>query len=862
MQQSSEIRQAFLDYFAQHGHAVVPSSPLLPANDPSLLFTNAGMVQFKDVFLGHETRTPPRAVTAQRCLRAGGKHNDLENVGYTARHHTFFEMLGNFSFGDYFKEDAIRYCWEFLTDTLELPPERLWVSVYEEDDEAEQIWREQIGVKPERCVRLGADENFWSMGNTGPCGPCAEVYWDHGEALPGAPLGQGDPGDRYVEIWNLVFMQYRREADGSMESLPRPSVDTGMGLERISAVLQGVHDNYQTDLFLPLRQTIIELAPNSESASLNVVADHIRACAFLIADGIAPSNEGRGYVLRRIIRRALRHGSKLGLKEPFFHRLVAPLAEVMGAACPHLLQVREHVEQTLLQEEERFAQTLQTGLKVLDEGLGSMSGKTISGELAFLLYDTYGFPIDLTQDIARERDLSVDVEDYEQRMDEQRDRARESAQFAVDHSTLKDVVQDGRFTGYETLEQESEVVALYQDGRDVQSVESGTDAVVVLQETPFYAESGGQVGDTGWLRSVSASFEVQDTQKHGQAHVHTGRLRDGSLHVGDRVAASVDARRRQSVVLNHSATHLMHAALREILGAHVTQKGSLVAPDRLRFDFSHPQPVSEEELHRIEELVNAAIRQNYEVEAEVMPQQVALDAGALAFFGDKYGDEVRVLRMGEFSMELCGGTHVRRTGDIGFFCIVAESGIASGVRRIEALTGANAHRWAREQHEALMRAAGVLRAAPHEIQEKLERWIAQRTELERELERLKSSRAHQVGGDLAQQAVEVAGLQVLAAQVDTDVKSMRSMLDQLKQKLGSGVIVLASVSDDKVSLVAGVTPDQTDRIEAGDLVNQVAAMVGGRGGGRADMAQAGGDNPQDLEAALDAVPQWVRERLE
>ena len=860
MKTSHEIRQAFLDYFAQRGHAVVPSSSLVPANDPSLLFTNAGMVQFKDVFLGHETRTPPRAVTAQRCLRAGGKHNDLENVGYTYRHHTFFEMLGNFSFGDYFKEEAIQYCWEFLTDTLALPPERLWVTVYEEDDEAEQIWLNQIKMSPQRFARLGASENFWAMGDTGPCGPCAEVYWDHGDSLSGAPLGQGDPGDRYVEIWNLVFMQYRREADGSMEPLPRPSVDTGMGLERIAAVMRGVHDNYETDLFIPLRQVVTEMAPNPQDASINVVADHIRACAFLISDGIAPSNEGRGYVLRRIIRRALRHGNKLGLEGPFFHRLVAPLAEVMGVACPQLLEVREHVEQTLLQEEERFAQTLQTGLKVLDEGLDRLSGKTISGELAFLLYDTYGFPIDLTQDIARERGLSVDVEDYEQRMDEQRDRARESAQFAVDHSVLKDVAQDGRFSGYEMLEQESDVVALYEDGRNVQRLEAGTDAAVVLQETPFYAESGGQVGDTGWLRSTGASFEVQDTQKHGQAHVHTGRMREGCLNVGDRVAASVDARRRQSVVLNHSATHLMHAALREILGPHVMQKGSLVAPDRLRFDFSHPQPVSAEELNRIEELVNAVVRQNHEVTAEILPQQEALDAGALAFFGDKYGDEVRVLRMGEFSMELCGGTHVRRTGDIGFFCVVAESGIASGVRRIEALTGANAHRWAREQHEALMRTAAVLRAAPHEMEEKLERWVAQRTELERELERLKSSQAHQLGGDLAQQAVDVEGIQVLAARVDSDVKSMRSMLDQLKNELGSGVIVLASVSGDKVSLVAGVTPDQTDRIEAGDLVNQVAAMVGGRGGGRADMAQAGGDNPQDLEAALARVPQWVRER--
>ena len=861
--QSDEIRQAFLDYFADHDHQVVPSSSLVPANDPSLLFANAGMVQFKDVFLGHETRTPPRAVSAQRCVRAGGKHNDLENVGYTARHHTFFEMLGNFSFGDYFKEEAIQYCWEFLTDTLALPPDRLWVSVYQDDDEAERIWLEGIGIDPKRLARLGAEENFWSMGDTGPCGPCTEVYYDHGEGIPGKPPGQGDDSDRFVEIWNLVFMQYRREADGSMEPLPSPSVDTGMGLERIAAVMQGVHDNYETDLFIPLRQAVSEMVDSDtpHSASLNVIADHIRTSGFLIMDGMLPSNEGRGYVLRRIIRRALRHGNKIGLTEPFFHRLVGPLVDVMGEAHPDLAEARDRIEEALVQEEERFAQTLQTGLKVLDEGLAQLKDSTIPGELAFLLYDTYGFPIDLTQDIARERDLTVDVEDYERRMDEQRDRARDTAQFSVDYSQLKDVAQDGRFSGYERVSQDSSVVALYADGRSVQAIEAGDDAVVVLEETPFYAESGGQVGDTGWLRGEDSRFEVRDTQKHGQAHLHLGRLREGSLNVGGSVTAEIDAERRQSIVLNHSATHLMHAALREVLGSHVMQKGSLVAPDRLRFDFSHPQPVTPEELHQIEDMVNAAVRRNYETESTVMPFREAMDAGALAFFGDKYGDEVRVLRMGDFSMELCGGTHVSRTGDIGFFCIVSETGIASGVRRIEALTGAVANRWTWEQKELLRDTAEMIRAAPDNFREKLERLVEQNQSLEKELERLKSRQAHQAGGDLAQQAVEVEGIKVLSAQVDADARSMRSMLDQLKDKLGSAVIVLASVKNKKVTLVAGVTPDQTERIKAGDLVNSVAGQVGGKGGGRPDMAQAGGNHPEALKEALESIPEWVRERL-
>ncbi len=861
MKHSSEIRQAFLDYFAQHEHEVVPSSSLVPSNDPSLLFTNAGMVQFKDVFLGRETRTPPRAVSSQRCLRAGGKHNDLENVGYTRRHHTFFEMLGNFSFGDYFKEEAIHYCWEFLTGTLALPSERLWVSVYQDDDEAERIWREHIGVAPERVVRLGAEENFWSMGDTGPCGPCSEVYWDHGDSLPGEPLGQGDGGDRFVEIWNLVFMQYRREADGSMEPLPKPSVDTGMGLERISAVLQGVHDNYDTDLFAPVLKVAGALVPDPQPASLNVIADHIRASCFLMVDGVTPSNEGRGYVLRRIIRRALRHGSKMGINEPFFYRLAAPLASVMGEAYPELVREQERIETTLQQEEERFAQTLQAGLKVLDDGLAQMKGRTISGELAFLLYDTYGFPVDLTQDIARERDLTVDLKNYEQLMDEQRDRARETAQFSVDYTLLKNVTQDGRFCGYERLGQDSAVVALYAEGRDVQAIEAPADAVVVLEETPFYAESGGQMGDSGWLQGAQGNFEVGDTQKHGNAHLHIGRLREGRLQIGDTVAAQVDVQRRESLMLNHSATHLMHAALREVLGTHVTQKGSLVAPDRLRFDFSHPQPVTPDELHQVEERVNAVVRQNDSVEAEIMSHAQAMEAGALAFFGEKYGDEVRVLRMGDFSMELCGGTHVQRTGDIGYFCIVSESGVAAGVRRIEALTGALAHRRALEQQTMLAQAASLIRATPDNFQEKLERWVERHQQLEKELERLKSRQAQWVGGELEQQAVEIDGIKVLGAQVDADIKSMRNMLDQLKEKLGSAAIVLASTKAGKVTLVAGVTSDQTERIRAGELVQAVAVQIGGKGGGRADMAQAGGGDPQALPEALNSVPEWVRGQL-
>ena len=861
MSTGGEIRQAFLDYFAARGHAVVASSPLVPANDPSLLFTNAGMVQFKDAFLGRETREPPRAASAQRCVRAGGKHNDLENVGYTARHHTFFEMLGNFSFGDYFKEEAIAYCWEFLTGTLGLAPERLWVSVYEEDDEAARLWREGVGVDPRRLVRLGAAENFWAMGDTGPCGPCSEVYYDHGEGVPGGPPGEDPDSARYVEIWNLVFMQYRRDADGGLEPLPRPSVDTGMGLERIAAVLQGVHDNYATDLFAPLLGAVAARAGRAGAASGKVIADHLRAAGFLIMDGVLPANEGRGYVLRRIIRRALRHGSKLGLDGPFFHELVAPLVQVMGAAHPELAAAQERIEAALAAEEERFAQTLQTGLRVLDDGLARLRGRTVPGELAFLLHDTYGFPLDLTRDAARERGLEVDEADYARRMEEQRERAREAAQFAVDYAQLGDVAQDGRFSGHERLAQDTAVVALYRDGRSVQELAAGEEAVAVLAETPFYAEAGGQVGDTGRLAGPDGEFAVGDTQKHGRAHLHVGRLGRGRLRVGDAVAAEVDAARRQSVVLNHSATHLLHAALRRVLGEHVAQKGSLVAPDRLRFDFSHPRLVAPEELRRIEEMVNAAVRANWEVTAETMGYDEALAAGALAFFGDKYGDRVRVLRMGDFSTELCGGTHVRRTGDIGLFRIAGEAGVAAGVRRIEALTGATAHRQALEREAALERAAALLKAGPGELLEKLERLAARKQELEKELERLAGQRARQAGADLAEQAVEIDGVQVLGARLDADAKALRAALDRLKERLGSAAVVLGAARGGKVTLVAGVTPDQSGRLPAGELVGAVAARVGGRGGGRPEMAQGGGDRPEELDAALAAVPDWVRGRL-
>ncbi|ROR29847.1 alanine--tRNA ligase [Inmirania thermothiophila] len=871
---SNELRSAFLEYFRERGHEVVPSSPLVPANDPTLLFTNAGMVQFKDVFLGLETRPYRRAVTAQRCVRAGGKHNDLENVGYTARHHTFFEMLGNFSFGDYFKREAIHYAWEFLTGVLRLPPERLWVTVYEEDDEAARIWLEEVKVDPARFSRIGdkpggrryESDNFWAMGDTGPCGPCSEIFYDHGPEVPGGPPGSPDEdGDRYVEIWNLVFMQYNRDAEGNLEPLPAPSVDTGMGLERVAAVLQGVHSNYEIDLFRRLMAEAARLAGcgEADNPSLRVIADHIRACAFLVADGVMPSNEGRGYVLRRIIRRAIRHGYKLGLREPFFHRLVEPLCEEMGEAYPVLPERRGQVERVLRLEEERFAETLEQGMRLFEQAVEGLSGTVIPGETVFRLYDTYGFPVDLTADMARERGLTLDMDGFEREMAAQRERARAASRFAVDYTRLAAVRAETRFTGYERLVDRGRVVAVLRGGEPVEALEAGEEGSVVLDRTPFYAESGGQVGDRGELVAEGVRFAVRDTQKAGAAHAHVGRLEQGRLAVGDEVEARVDAAARQATALNHSATHLLHAALRRVLGAHVVQKGSLVAPDRLRFDFSHFEPVSQAQLLQIERLVNAQIRANAEVVAEEMAYDEAVGAGAMALFGEKYGDRVRVLRIGDFSLELCGGTHVRRAGDIGLFKIVSETGVAAGVRRIEALTGEAALRHIEEEERRLLGIARLLKGGVEDVEGRVQALLERGRALERELERLKARLASGQGRDLAAEAREVAGVKVVAARLDgADVKALRSAVDQLKARLGSGVVVLAAVEgDDKVRLVAGVTRDLAERLPAGELMAEVAARVGGRGGGRADMAQGGGSDPARLDEALEAVAGWVQGRL-
>jgi alanyl-tRNA synthetase len=862
---SADLRTSFLEFFRSKGHEVVLSSPLIPANDPTLLFTNAGMVQFKDVFLGREQRPYVRATSSQRCVRAGGKHNDLENVGYTARHHTFFEMLGNFSFGDYFKREAIGYAWEYLTGVLKLPEEKLWVTVFEEDDEAADIWLKEVGVSPGRFSRIGASDNFWAMGDTGPCGPCTEIFYDHGPEVPGGPPGTPEAdGDRYIEIWNLVFMQYDRDRDGKLTPLPRPSVDTGMGLERLAAVMQGVHSNYEIDLFVNLITAIRDMAQDADPASpsLRVIADHIRSCSFLITDGVMPSNEGRGYVLRRIIRRAARHGHKLGLIDPFFHRLVGPLAAEMGEAFPELVKAQPTVERVLRQEEERFAETLEKGLRILEEDIAGLSGTEIPGRTIFVLYDTYGFPVDLTGDIARERGLTLDMAGFEAEMDAQRERARAASHFAADYRGKLSIEGESSFTGYDHLDGTGRVIALFRGGEPVEALESGDHGLVVLDETPFYAESGGQVGDTGELLADGVLFEVTDTRKHGAAHAHVGRVVEGRIGKGDRLGAKVDQARRQAVVLNHSATHLMHAALREILGDHVQQKGSLVAPDRLRFDFSHFQPVTAGELECIERRVNEAIRANAEAEARVMPLQQALDAGAMALFGEKYGDEVRVLSMGGFSTELCGGTHVRRTGDIGLFKIVSESGVASGIRRIEAVTGENALNYIGETEKNLARVAELVKAGRGDLDEKVGQLVERTRQLEKELEALKGRLASQAGTSLADQAVDVAGIKVLAAQLEgADPKSLRDTVDQLKNKLGEAAVVLATVSDGKVSLVAGVTAGQTSRIKAGELVNAVARQVGGKGGGRPDMAMAGGTDAAALPGALATVPEWVRERL-
>ena len=866
---SAEIRSKFLEFFAQRGHAVVASSPLVPGNDPTLLFTNSGMVQFKDVFLGKESRPYTRATTSQRSVRAGGKHNDLENVGYTARHHTFFEMLGNFSFGDYFKRDAIHYAWDLLTDVYKLPKEKLWVTVYQTDDEAYAIWAGEIKVPKERIARIGdkpggGSDNFWQVGETGPSGPGPEIFYAHGPGTAGGPPGspEGD-GDRYIEIWNLVFMQYNRDDAGKLHPLPKPSVDTGMGLERIAAVLQGVHSNYEIDLFRDLikaaaRETHVkDLASNS----LKVIADHIRATSFLIVDGVIPGNEGRGYVLRRIIRRAIRHGYKLGQTEPFFHRLVEDLARVMGEAYPELTKAKERVIRVLKTEEERFAETLEHGMKVL-EGALTREDRLLDGETVFQLYDTFGFPVDLTADIARERDVRIDYAGFEASMQRQRERARAASKFTVSAG----VEYSGRpteFHGYDTLTLEGTVAALYREGASVEEIAAGESAVVVLDRTPFYAESGGQVGDRGDLAGVNGSFSVEDTQKI-QADVfgHKGEVKAGRLRVGDRVMAAVDSAARARAAWNHSATHLMHAALRKVLGAHVQQKGSLVDAERTRFDFSHNEPMSDAQLRQVEELVNHEVRRNSEVAVRVMKYDDAIKAGAMALFGEKYGDEVRVVGMGEFSTELCGGTHVRRTGDIGFFKIVSESGVAAGIRRVEAVTADGALAWVQEQEARLAEAASVLKAQPQELNQKIAQIIDGARALEKELARLKSKVASAQGDDLALQAAEINGVKVLAVALEgADAKALRETLDKLKDKLKSAVVVLASTQGDKVSLIAGVTPDLTTKVKAGDLVNFVAQQVGGKGGGRADMAQAGGTEPAKLPSALASVQAWVQQKF-
>jgi alanyl-tRNA synthetase len=864
---SAEIRKSFLDFFAARGHEVVPSSPLVPGNDPTLLFTNAGMVQFKDVFLGQDKRPYKRAASSQRCVRAGGKHNDLENVGYTARHHTFFEMLGNFSFGDYFKEDAIRFAWDYVTGVLGIPPEKLWVTVFQDDDEAAAIWLEQIGVDPARFTRLGADSNFWAMGDTGPCGPCSEIFYDHGPDVAGGPPGSPDEdGDRYVEIWNLVFMQFNRTADGAMTPLPKPSVDTGMGLERLAAVLQGVHSNYDIDLFRALVDRAAELAGRSDkdNASLRVIADHIRACAFLVVDGVLPSNEGRGYVLRRIIRRAIRHGYQLGIKEPFFWRLVETLEQQMGEAYPELVKARGHVERVLSQEEERFAETLDQGMRLLDTAIAGLEGGVIPGDTAFRLYDTYGFPLDLTADIARERGLSVDNAGFERAMNAQRERARAASRFDADYGAKQDTGLESKFVGYETTSASGVIAALYRDGgRQVDALGEGEEGVILLDETPFYAESGGQVGDVGRIRAAAGEFHVTDTRKWGKAHAHHGKMVRGRLEGGESVRAEVDPAARQATVLNHSATHLLHAALRKVLGEHVQQKGSLVASDRLRFDFSHYEPVSRTQLAEIEALVNAQVRANAAAETKVVGYEEAVAGGALALFGEKYDDRVRVLKLGDFSMELCGGTHVRRAGDIGLFKIVAESGIASGVRRIEAVTGQGALVWIARHEETLQQVAAMLKGSWDEAGEKVQHLVERARHLEKEVQQLQTRLATGGGGEDPAQRAETAGdSRIYIARLDgSDPKVMRDAVDRFKQKLGSGVVLLGAADGDKVRLVAGVTKDRLDRISAVDLVNAAAGLVGGKGGGRPDLAQAGGADPARLDEALEQARAFARARL-
>ncbi|WP_071068370.1 alanine--tRNA ligase, partial [Klebsiella pneumoniae] len=860
---TAEIRQAFLDFFHSKGHQVVASSSLVPHNDPTLLFTNAGMNQFKDVFLGLDKRNYSRATTAQRCVRAGGKHNDLENVGYTARHHTFFEMLGNFSFGDYFKQDAIKYAWELLTgeNWFALPKEKLWVTVYETDDEAFDIWANEVGVPRERIIRIGdnkgapfASDNFWQMGDTGPCGPCTEIFFDHGDHIWGGPPGSPEEdGDRYIEIWNIVFMQFNRQADGTMEPLPKPSVDTGMGLERIAAVLQHVNSNYDIDLFRDLIASVAKVtgATDLTNKSLRVIADHIRSCAFLVADGVIPSNENRGYVLRRIIRRAIRHGNMLGAKDTFFWKLVAPLIDVMGSAGDELKQQQAQVEQVLKTEEEQFARTLERGLALLDEELSKLKGDTLDGETAFRLYDTYGFPVDLTADVCRERNIKVDEAGFEAAMEEQRRRARESSGFGADYNAMIRVDGASEFKGYDHLELNGKVTALFIDGKAVDSVSAGQEAVVILDQTPFYAESGGQVGDKGELKGAGFSFAVSDTQKYGQAIGHIGKVASGSLKVGDAVQADVDEARRQRIRLNHSATHLMHAALRQVLGTHVAQKGSLVNDKALRFDFSHFEAMKPEEIRAVEDLVNAQIRRNLAIETNIMDIDAARASGAMALFGEKYDDRVRVLRMGDFSTELCGGTHAARTGDIGLFRITSESGTAAGVRRIEAVTGEGAMAILHAQSDQLNDIAQLLKGDSHNLGEKVRAALERTRQLEKELQQLKEQAAAQESANLSSKAEEINGVKLLVSELTgVEPKMLRTMVDDLKNQLGSTIVVLATVADGKVSLIAGVSKDVTDRVKAGELVGMVAQQVGGKGGGRPDMAQAGGTDASALPAAL------------
>lgn len=871
---TAEIRQAFLDFFHSKGHQVVASSSLVPHNDPTLLFTNAGMNQFKDVFLGLDKRNYSRATTAQRCVRAGGKHNDLENVGYTARHHTFFEMLGNFSFGDYFKQDAIKYAWELLTgeNWFALPKEKLWVTVYETDDEAFDIWANEVGVPRERIIRIGdnkgapfASDNFWQMGDTGPCGPCTEIFFDHGDHIWGGPPGSPEEdGDRYIEIWNIVFMQFNRQADGTMEPLPKPSVDTGMGLERIAAVLQHVNSNYDIDLFRDLIASVAKVtgATDLTNKSLRVIADHIRSCAFLVADGVIPSNENRGYVLRRIIRRAIRHGNMLGAKDTFFWKLVAPLIDVMGSAGDELKQQQAQVEQVLKTEEEQFARTLERGLALLDEELSKLKGDTLDGETAFRLYDTYGFPVDLTADVCRERNIKVDEAGFEAAMEEQRRRARESSGFGADYNAMIRVDGASEFKGYDHLELNGKVTALFIDGKAVDSISAGQEAVVILDQTPFYAESGGQVGDKGELKGAGFSFAVSDTQKYGQAIGHIGKVASGTLKVGDAVQADVDEARRQRIRLNHSATHLMHAALRQVLGTHVAQKGSLVNDKALRFDFSHFEAMKPEEIRAVEDLVNAQIRRNLAIETNIMDIDAARASGAMALFGEKYDDRVRVLRMGDFSTELCGGTHAARTGDIGLFRITSESGTAAGVRRIEAVTGEGAMAILHAQSDQLNDIAQLLKGDSHNLGEKVRAALERTRQLEKELQQLKEQAAAQESANLSSKAEEINGIKLLVSELTgVEPKMLRTMVDDLKNQLGSTIVVLATVADGKVSLIAGVSKDVTDRVKAGELVGMVAQQVGGKGGGRPDMAQAGGTDASALPAALASVKGWVSAKL-